>query len=125
MQTGHSAESMPSKMGRPIHLDDVAIDFPELSIMAMHIGWPWVEELIALGWKHPNIYICSSGHRPKYWDKSFYNFLRTRGQDKVLYGTDYPLLFHKDSITEVMSFDLKETVVKKFLYENAKKLFKF
>jgi predicted TIM-barrel fold metal-dependent hydrolase len=125
MQTGHSAEFMPSRMGRPIHLDDVAIDFPELPLIAMHMGWPWIEELIALGWKHPNIYISSSGHRPKYWDKSFYNFLRTRGQDKVLFGTDYPLLFHKDTLEEIMSLDLKETVVKKFIFQNSKKLFKF
>ncbi len=124
MQTGHSAEFMPSELGRPIHLDDVAIDFPGLTIMAMHMGWPWVEELIALGWKHPNVYICSSGHRPKYWDKSFYNFLRTRGQDKVLYGTDYPLLLHKDSLEEIKSFGLPEEVLRKFLYENAKKVFK-
>ncbi|MDY6972608.1 MAG: amidohydrolase family protein [Thermodesulfobacteriota bacterium] len=125
MQTGHSAEFMPNEMGRPIHLDDVAVDFADLTLIAMHMGWPWVEELIALGWKHPNLYICSSGHRPRYWDKSFFNFLRTRGQDKVLYGTDYPLLFHKESLEEIMGLEVKETVIKKFLYDNAKKAFKF
>ena len=67
-QVGHSAEFMPSACGKPILLDDIAIWFPELRLIGGHTGWPWTEELIAMAWKHPNVYIAVSGHSPQYWD---------------------------------------------------------
>ena len=87
MQVGHSAESMPSDLGRPIRLDSIALYFPELSIIGAHTGWPWCEELIALAWKHSNVYIGTSAHAPRYWDKSLVNFANTRGKGKVMWGT--------------------------------------
>ena len=93
-QAGHSAEFMPSACGKPILLDDIAIWFPELDLVGAHTGWPWVEELIAMAWKHPNVYIATSGHAPKYWDPKLVRFLnaRNRGIGKVMWGTDYPLI---------------------------------
>ena len=66
----HSAEFMPSACGKPLLLDDIAIWFPELRLVGGHTGWPWTEELIAMAWKHPNVYIAVSGHSPQYWDPS-------------------------------------------------------
>ena len=63
LPAGHSAEFMPSACGKPILLDDIAIWFPELELVGAHTGWPWVEELIAMAWKHPNVYIATSGAR--------------------------------------------------------------
>jgi predicted TIM-barrel fold metal-dependent hydrolase len=125
MQVGHSAELMPSKMGRPIYMDDVALDFPELTLIGSHTGWPWVEELIALAWKHDNVYICMDAHLPRYWDKGLVNFLKGRGQDKVLFGTNGPLTFMaKDFLRQIEDLRLKEEVKKKFLRENAIKILK-
>ena len=101
VQVGHSAESMPSAAGRPLLLDDVALYFPELRIVAAHTGWPWVEELIALAWKHRNVYIGTSAHAPKYWDPALVRFLRSRGQGKVLFGTDYPVLRHAEALAQL------------------------
>jgi predicted TIM-barrel fold metal-dependent hydrolase len=125
IQVGHSAEFMPSRMGQPILLDDVALYFPELKIIAAHTGWPWVEELIALAWKHPNVYIATTAHAPKYWDRSLVAFLNSRGKNKVLYGTNFPVLTHADSLAQIESLGLKEEAKRKLLWENAARVFKF
>lgn len=125
MQTGHSAEFMPSACGRPILLDDVALYFPELRLVAAHTGWPWVEELIALAWKHPNVYIAVSGHAPKYWDKSLIHFMNSRGIGKVMWGTDYPLILHEESLTQIEELGLKPEAKRALLRETAVKVFKF
>ena len=108
-QVGHSAEFMPSACGKPILLDDIAIWFPELKLVGGHTGWPWTEELISMAWKHPNVYIACSGHAPKYWDPKLVRFLnsRNRGIGKVMWGTDYPLILHSESLEQIAELDLK------------------
>lgn len=124
VQSGHSAEKMPSEMSRPIWLDDVALYFPELRIVASHTGWPWVQELIALAWKHPNLYIGGGAHAPKYWDKDLVRFLNSRGAGKVLWGTDYPVVRHKESLEQVEQFELKPESRKFLLRGAAEKVFR-
>jgi predicted TIM-barrel fold metal-dependent hydrolase len=108
MQVGHSAERMPSEMGRPILVDDIALDFPELTIVGAHTGWPWVEELIALAWKHRNVFIGTSAHHPKYWDPSLVRFANSRGRGKVLFGTDYPVMDYRDALKAISELPLKD-----------------
>jgi len=125
LQVGHSAEFMPSAHGRPILLDDIALYFPELKLIGAHTGWPWVEELIALAWKHPNVYICVSGHAPKYWDAKLVKFLNSRGQGKVVWGTDYPLILHEESLEQIEALGLKPAAKQALLRDAAAKIFKF
>jgi len=61
-QIGHTGPLMPSEVGRPIYLDQVAIDFPELTIIGGHIGYPWTDEAIAVATKHENVYIDTSAY---------------------------------------------------------------
>ena len=61
-QIGHTGPLMPSEVGRPIYLDQVAIDFPELVIVAGHIGYPWTDEAIAVATKHENVFIDTSAY---------------------------------------------------------------
>jgi predicted TIM-barrel fold metal-dependent hydrolase len=128
MQIGHSAEFMPNELGRPLYLDDVALDFPELKIVAAHTGWPWCEELIALAWKHPNVFIGTSAHAPKYLGTPGYgtllSFMNTRGKEKVLFGTDYPVLYHKEALEQVKGLGLSEEAERSYLRENALRVFK-
>lgn len=127
MQIGHSAEAMPSEMGRPILLDDIALYFPELRIVAAHTGWPWVEELIAMSWKHPNIFIGTTAHGPKYWDKSLVAYMNTKGRGlgKVLFGTDYPVLNWPTCLKQIEDLGLKPEAKEQLLYGAAQKVFKF
>lgn len=124
MQVGHSAESMPSKFGQPILLDDIALDFPELTIIGAHTGWPWIEEMIAIAWKHPNVYIGIDAHMPKYLDPALVQFLKTRGRGKVMWGTNYPTIYQKESLDQVKEWGLKEEVEKLLLRDVAAKVLK-
>lgn len=123
MQVGHSAMKMPSKMGKPLLLDDVALDFPDLDIVGGHTGWPWSKELEALVWKHPNLYLGATAHAPKYWEENILQFIRTRGQDKTVFGTDYPVLEYGETLAQIDELGLDPVVERKLLYENARELF--
>ncbi len=115
---------------RPIYLDIVAQDFPELKIIAGHGGWPWVNELVAVAWRNPNIYIDIASYLPKYigmkgtgWEPLIH-FGNSVLQDKILFGSTW--LFMGMSIKQladgVMELPLKEEVKRKWLYENAARL---
>lgn len=121
MQIGHSLELMPSEGGRPIFIDKVALDFPDLKFIASHTGWPWCEELIAMASKHPNVYIDISAHLPKYLDPAIVQFMNTRGRGKVLFGTNaFGLKRCKDMLMEM---PLKDETKQKVLRDNAVRIF--
>jgi predicted TIM-barrel fold metal-dependent hydrolase len=122
MQIGHSLELMTSECGRPIYIDKVALDFPELNFIASHTGWPWCEEMVAMASKHPNVYLDISSHLPKYLDPSIVQFMDTRGQDKVLFGTNAFGL--KRCKQQLMEMPLKDDTKRKVLRDNAIKVFK-
>lgn len=125
MQVGHSAEHMPNELGRPIHLDTVALDFPELALIGAHTGWPWTEEMISLAWKHENVYLGIDAHNPKYLEPSLVHFMKTRGQNKVIYGTNYPAVQHADSIACIRNdLGLTEKIADKILRGNAARVYR-
>ncbi len=128
MQVGQSLIYTPEQrlrsVGRPISLDAVACDFPELKLIGIHIGIPWTEEMIAMAWKHPNVYIGCDAHSPKYWPPAFLHFINTYGQDKVLFGTDYPVLDFERTRGEIEALGLREEPKKKLLRDNALRVYK-
>jgi predicted TIM-barrel fold metal-dependent hydrolase len=69
-------------VGRPIALDAVACDFPELQLIGIHVGIPWTHEMIAMAWKHPNVFIGSDAHSPKYWPPQFVQYLNSYGRKR-------------------------------------------
>jgi predicted TIM-barrel fold metal-dependent hydrolase len=128
LSINYSSNSM--EVERPIYLDIVAQDFPELKMIAGHGGWPWVDELVAVAWKNPNIYIDIASYLPKYigmkgtgWE-SLIHYGNSILQDKILFGSTW--LFMGTTIKkladDVMTLPLKEEVKKKWLYHNAAKL---
>jgi predicted TIM-barrel fold metal-dependent hydrolase len=89
-----------------------------------HIGWPWTSEAIALAVKHPNVYVGTSAHAPKYWPDELVRFIdSSRGRGKVMWGTDWPLLEHKDSLEQVRALGLKEETMTALLRDNAAQVF--
>lgn len=120
---GHTLDLMPIEPGRPIHLDPIALYFPDLAVICTHTGWPWVEEAIALAWKHPNVFLGTSAYAPKYWKPELVKFINSHGQDKAVWGTDYPLIDHQEALEQIETLGLRETSKAKFLYENAARLF--
>jgi hypothetical protein len=110
-------------VGRPITLDTVACDFPELKIIGIHIGIPWHDEMIAMAWKHPNVFIAADAHSPKYWPESFVKYVDSYGQDKVMFGTDFPVLQFDRTRREVEALGLRPGPLRKFLRDNALRVY--
>ena len=124
-QAGHTGPLMPSEPGRPIpYLDEVALAFPELTIVAGHIGYPWTAEMIALSWKHDNVYIDTSAYLPKYYPEELVRFLRTSGRDKVLFGTNFPQLGFERCRTQIDALELPDGIATRLLRSNAERVFK-
>jgi hypothetical protein len=123
IQVGHSAQWFLRTVAQPITLDRVAIDFPELTIIGIHIGHPWTEEMISMAWKHRNVYIGTDAHLPKYWDASLIKFINSRGQDKVMFGTDWPVIDFARAMQELDKLELRETAKRKLLVENAVRVY--
>ena len=127
MQVGHNLiysrnRRLPS-VARPILLDQVAIDFPELKLIGIHIGIPWTEEMISMCWKHENIYTAGDAYAPKYWPKSFVHYANSYGSHKVMFGTDWPVIDPIRAIEEVDHLNLREESKKLMLRDNAIKVF--
>lgn len=127
MQVGQSLVYSPGNpmrsVGRPITLDAVACDFPELKLIGIHIGIPWHDEMIAMAWKHENVYIGCDAHAPKYWPESFVRYINTYGQDKVLFGTDFPVIDFGRAMKEIAALDLRPGPLAKLLRHNAERVY--
>jgi hypothetical protein len=124
-QVGHTGPLMPSETGRPIpYLDEVALTFPELKIVGGHIGHPWTDEMIGLAWKHENVFIDTSAYLPRYYPPQLLHYVKTYGQDKVLFGTNFPQLSLEKCVQQVYELGLPEAVQAKFFGLNAQRVFK-
>jgi predicted TIM-barrel fold metal-dependent hydrolase len=122
LQVGHVLEAMPSEHARPIYLDRIASDFPELKLIGAHTGWPWVEELISVCYKWDNVYFGVDAWMPKYMKPEIIHYVNSRmGQDRCLWGTNG--LSWKESLDQWDEMGLKEATKKKLLHDNAAELF--
>ncbi|MBI2818365.1 MAG: amidohydrolase [Acidobacteria bacterium] len=123
MQVGHVLEGMPSEGGRPMYLDQIASDFPDLKMVGAHTGWPWVEELISACYKWENIWFGIDAWYPKYLKPEIVQFIGSRlGADRCLWGTNG--LPWKESLNQVDQLPLKPEVKQRLLRQNAIELFK-
>lgn len=128
MQVGHNlvysrSRRLPS-VGRPICLDQVAIDFPELRLIGIHIGIPWTEEMISMCWKHENVYTAGDAYAPKYWPAPFVHYANTYGRQKVLFGTDWPVIDPERAVREVDDLGLQPESKQLLTRGNALRVFK-
>jgi len=111
------------KYAQPIpHIDDVAADFPDLTIIGAHPSWPWQEEMLAIAVHKTNVYIDLSGWSPKYFPPSLVRYANTLLQDRVLFGSDYPFLTPERWIADFDKAGFKPEVREKILLKNAKRL---
>jgi len=123
-QIGHTGPLMPSEPGRPLYYDRVALDFPELIIVGGHIGYPWTEEAIAVAAKHENFYIDTSAYTAERYPPVLVDFIKGYGRDKVLFGTNYPMIQPSKALEGIAELGLDERVQEMFLGKNAAKVFK-
>ena len=122
-QIGHTGPLLPSEVGRPIYLDQVALDFPELVIVAGHLGYPWTEEAIAVATKHENIYIDTSAYTVQRYPPEIVRYLKSNGQNKVMFGTNYPMMTPAKALEGLDALALDEDTREQFLFKTAERVF--
>jgi predicted TIM-barrel fold metal-dependent hydrolase len=118
------------EIGHPRHIDALASSFPNLKIVALHCGWPWVEDMMMVAWRHANVYLDISAHRPKHmtipdsgWSPLLYWGNRMLSS-RVVFGSTWTLIGMtiKDLADEVRSLPLKDEVIERWLHGNAERL---
>lgn len=110
------------KYSNPMHVDDVAADFPELKIILAHPSFPWQEEALAIAVHKPNVYIDLSGWAPKYFPEILIRYANTQLKHKMLFGSDYPLITPDRWIKEFAELPIKDEVRPLVMKENAIRL---
>lgn len=122
-QIGHTGPLMSSEVGRPIYLDRVALDFPELTIAAGHIGYPWTDEAIAVATKHENVYIDTSAYTVKRYPTQLVTYMKSNGRKKVMFGTNYPMITPERALRGLDELGLDDEAKALFLAENARRVY--
>jgi len=110
------------KFSNPIYLDDVAVDFPDMPIIAAHPSFPWQDEALAVATHKPNVYIDLSGWSPKYFPANLVQYSNTLLRDRVLFGSDYPAITPDRWLTDFEKLPIKPEVRPMILKQNAIKL---
>lgn len=114
---------LPS-VAKPILLDQVAIDFPNLVLIGIHIGVPWTDEMIAMAWKHENVYIGIDAYAPKHLPASLKHYMNSYGSHKVMFGTDWPVIDPERAVSEIHEHALRPESLEKVMRSNAVKVFR-
>ncbi|MFF0739558.1 amidohydrolase family protein [Streptomyces sp. NPDC004111] len=123
-QVGHTGPLRPSETGRPIpYIDQIALDFPELTIVCGHIGYPWTTEMIAVADKHVNVYIDTSAYTVERYPRELAEYLRGRGRRKVLFGSNYPMITPAHALEHLDELQLDDEARELFLSGNARRVF--
>ncbi|AQL44352.1 hypothetical protein BV210_17225 [Halorientalis sp. IM1011] len=120
-QTGQSAEPLPSEPGHPMYADEVAMDFPELTLVLTHTGWPWTEEWCSMLWRHPNVYGNIGAYYPSFLPDSQVEFIDGRIRDKVMWATNG--LGLQRCKEEFLDLDIRDETKRAVLRENALDVF--
>jgi len=128
--TGHSGmgSGLPGgggirlKYSNPMDVDDVAADFPEMPIILAHPSFPWQEEAISVAMHKAQVYIDLSGWSPKYFPPVLVQYANTVLQDKVLFGSDYPIITPDRWLSDLEQTKIREDLRPKILKDNAARL---
>ena len=128
--TGHSGigTGLPGgggirlKYSNPMHVDDVAVDFPSLKIVLAHPSFPWQDEAISVALHKQQVYIDLSGWSPKYFAPQLVRYANTQLRDRVLFGSDYPMITPDRWLADFAEADFKDEVRPLILKENAARL---
>jgi len=129
--TGHSGigtrvrggGGVRQKYGNPIYLDDIAVDFPDMPMIMAHPSFPWQDEAISVCLHKPQVYIDLSGWSPKYFSPLLIQYANTLLKDKMLFGSDFPVITPDRWLKDFESIGIKDEVRPMILKDNAVRLF--
>jgi predicted TIM-barrel fold metal-dependent hydrolase len=111
------------KYSNPLHVDDVAVDFPDMPIILAHPSFPWQDEALSVATHKPQVHIDLSGWSPKYFPPQLVQYANTLLKDKVLFGSDFPVITPERWRKDFDGIAIKDEVRPKILKENAARLF--
>jgi uncharacterized protein len=123
MNTGLPGPPIPGEVQNPIYLDRVCCYFPELKLSMIHGADPWWDIAIRLMIKYGNLRLMTSAWSPKRLPESLLHFMRTRGQDRIIFASDSPVLSITRTVTDACALDLPPEVLDNYLYGNAENFF--
>jgi uncharacterized protein len=112
------------KYSHPMLLDDVAADFPDMPIILAHPSFPWQEEALSVATHKPQVYIDLSGWSPKYFPPILVQYANTLLKDKILFGSDYPVIDPQRWVAEFEKLPIKPEVRPLIMKLNAARLLK-
>jgi len=121
--TGIPGPPMPAEPQRPLYLDEICLFYPDLVLIMAHGADPWWGEAIRLLLKYPNLYMMTSAYLPKYLPEELIHFMNTRGQDKVMFATDFPFLPFDRAIETAKELPFRPGVLREYLSDNARRVF--
>ena len=110
------------KYSNPMYIDDVAVDFPDMPIIMAHPSFPWQEEALSVAQHKPNVYIDLSGWSPKYFPPILVRYCNTLLKNKMLFGSDFPVISPDRWIADFNTIDIREEVKPLIMKQNAVKL---
>lgn len=124
LNVGLPGPARPADVQRVLPLDRVCLDFPELRIVATHMGSPWHQELIGLIVKHRNLYLMTSAWAPKYYPTEIVSFMKSsRASGRVMFASDFPVLSMRRAMDELPLLNLTPAQERQFLWDNAAAVF--
>jgi predicted TIM-barrel fold metal-dependent hydrolase len=123
LNTGIPGPPLPGEAQNPMHLDRVCVRFPELKLCMIHGADPWWEVAIRLMIKYANLRLMTSAWSPRRLPEALIHFLNTRGQDRILFASDSPVLSITRCVSEARELDLRPGVHDKYLHGNAERFF--
>jgi predicted TIM-barrel fold metal-dependent hydrolase len=123
MNTGIPGPPLPAEAQHPMHLDRVCYRFPELKLCMIHGADPWWEVAIRLMIKYKNLRLMTSAWSPKRLPEALLHYMRTRGPDRIMFASDYPVLSFERTLGEARALDLPDEVRQAWLYDNANAFF--
>jgi predicted TIM-barrel fold metal-dependent hydrolase len=110
------------KYSNPLLLDDVAADFPDMPLILAHPSFPWQEEALSVATHKPQVYIDLSGWSPKYFPPILVQYANTLLKDRILFGSDYPVISPEKWLEEFDKLPIKPEVRPLIMKDNAAKL---
>jgi Predicted metal-dependent hydrolase of the TIM-barrel fold len=126
LQVGHPTPRNRAKVAaHPLWLDDIAYDFPELTILGIHIGSPWVDDMMMMCRGYENVYMVADAHQPSTWEPQLIEYINGGGRrnldgwEKVIWGSDWPIQDIKEALGEVRALNLNERALEHVLGLNA------
>lgn len=107
------------KYGQPMLIDDVAVDFPDIRFILAHPSWPWTDESLSMALHKENVFIDLSGWSPKYFPRQVIQYANTQLKNKMLFGSDFPLITPDKWLDAAKEAGFREEVLPLILKDNA------